>query len=526
MLAIALEHLETMTSKLSEDTLKWISKLEGASEDVEQDPRSTSANNYLGDTLQALIKIALDEQQRGPMGENTLFSKKIALLWGHIAANVQANDNYLGQLATQEVTLYLARLTRNVAAQCPNNQLWIMRECEPSIRRMLHFFTSWYNAENSEYHKIVIAIAQCLANIVTGNKETAEAIWTQYMNLPERDNVITRLLEYPDRKAVLTTIVFILNALSTSSNHSLFTAQSVGGRLICVHLLEKTDKIFDDEENEDLFHLIYTIFTSLFENGALKPLYESLQPSDGVTSLHQITLLKLLDAYTHSNPSSPWTNSPIPTFLLRTLLSLLQTAKIWTGSDSDAKAEPMPNENLPQVASATVLVSQMLANGLMAEQLEWEKLADKLAPKRPMLEALRDPSDSYVELIIDVLRRLDQLLPRIQFGKVKPKFTGHDPSSTRQQLDASGFQFLKRDLIRLLGIITHDDPSIQDRIRDYGGVQLVLGLCAIDESNPYIREHALFTLRNLLHKNPNNQRIVQEMEPMGKIDENGMLTGL
>jgi ataxin-10 len=41
-----------------------------------------------------------------------------------------------------------------------------------------------------------------------------------------------------------------------------------------------------------------------------------------------------------------------------------------------------------------------------------------------------------------------------------------------------------------------------------------------------IREHALFALRNLLHKNPENQRIVQEMEPMGRIDENGMLTGI
>lgn len=61
------------------------------------------------------------------MGGNVLFSKKIAFLWSHVAVHVQADDTYLGQPATQEAALYLARLTRNVAAQCPNNQLWVMR---------------------------------------------------------------------------------------------------------------------------------------------------------------------------------------------------------------------------------------------------------------------------------------------------------------------------------------------------------------------------------------------------------------
>lgn len=39
-----------------------------------------------------------------------------------------------------------------------------------------------------------------------------------------------------------------------------------------------------------------------------------------------------------------------------------------------------------------------------------------------------------------------------------------------------------------------------------------------------IREHALFALRNLLYKNVENQEIVKDMEPMGRWDENGMLT--
>jgi len=36
----------------------------------------------------------------------------------------------------------------------------------------------------------------------------------------------------------------------------------------------------------------------------------------------------------------------------------------------------------------------------------------------------------------------------------------------------------------------------------------VLNLCAIDDRNPYLREYALFALRNLLHNNPENQAVV------------------
>lgn len=38
-----------------------------------------------------------------------------------------------------------------------------------------------------------------------------------------------------------------------------------------------------------------------------------------------------------------------------------------------------------------------------------------------------------------------------------------------------------------------------------------------------LREHALFTLRNLLHENAENQAVVDAIKPMGAWDENGIL---
>ncbi|KAB5593905.1 Extracellular matrix protein 14 [Ceratobasidium theobromae] len=537
-----------MAPALSDDTLKSLTCIKRYFEPLNSDPKAHTTNVNLENRLRELANLTRnDPQQRTLLGENPTFMEIISHLWVFAMDKIHANEDYITLGATQDMVLRLAQLTRNVAAGCPNNQLWIMRNCELSIRRLLHFFTGWYRAQETAYHRLTTAIVQCLANVVTGNEESSCIIWTTYMDLEEKDNVITRLLEYPARNVVSATLVFILNSLSTRAEHSLILAQRVGGRATCVSLLEKSDRIFDDEENEDIFQLIYNIFTKVFQCGSLAPLYKSLQPPDGTISPHQITLLQLLDAYTYDEPSTFNANACLTTFLPTTLRNLLDTIKAWSNNDpgSGIGSRSAPNENLPPVAAATVLISQTLANGLMAEQLAWENSMDKASTKRPMLEFLKNPSDLFVELILgichfvminvlsldliiyeDVLRRLNQILPRIQFGKVKPMFTRNESVDQPATLDASGFQFLKRDLVRLLGIITHEDPGIQVRVRECGGVQLVLGLCAIDESNPYIREHALFTLRNLLHNNAENQRIVKEMEPMGRIDENGILTGL
>ncbi|KAG8760888.1 hypothetical protein FRC11_014779 [Ceratobasidium sp. 423] len=268
------------------------------------------------------------------------------------------------------------------------------------------------------------------------------------MALPEKDNVVTRLLQHKDPQTVIVTLVFIFNSLSTSPNQSLAMAKGEGGRAISCSLLEMVDRTYEDEQKEHMFQYIFSIFIKLFENGALATLYKRLQPADGTVSPHQITLLKVLDGYTHTDPKTFDENPSISAFLSDTLSTLLQTTKSCVTVDPNSEIEFIPDENLPQVSAATVLVSQALSNALMAEQTAWEMSNDKETPGRPVLNNLRDPSSSFVELVIDVLRRLDQLLPRIQFGKAKPVVTGTETPSNQASLPASRFQFQKRDLLR------------------------------------------------------------------------------
>ena len=66
--------------------------------------------------------------------------------------------------------------------------------------------------------------------------------------------------------------------------------------------------------------------------------------------------------------------------------------------------------------------------------------------------------------------------------------TNGDPVEGDKEEDAvpvkRGFAYLKRDLVRLLGILCWQDKSVQDRIRSCGGIPVVMNLCVVDERNP------------------------------------------
>ena len=173
------------------------------------------------------------------------------------------------------------------------------------------------------------------------------------------------------------------------------------------------------------------------------------------------------------------------------------------------------------------------------------------------------------------------LLPRLLFGKTMdlstlplPSGITHPihPASTTTAIPKgsatndesplkAGFSYVKRDLVRLLGVLCAGEKIVQDRVRACGGIPVVMNLCVVDERNPCespesftcasvfyplcrgsppiavlrtlsflprdssqaltpynrfpdLREHAIFTLHNLLERNPENQRVVDQIRPL------------
>lgn len=83
--------------------------------------------------------------------------------------------------------------------------------------------------------------------------------------------------------------------------------------------------------------------------------------------------------------------------------------------------------------------------------------------------------------LLETMRLLDLFLPRIYHGK---PVQAPAPNQETPKVDATGFLYVKRDLVRLLGVLAHESRSVQDRARNADGITVVMNLCVIDERNP------------------------------------------
>lgn len=277
---------------------------------------------------------------------------------------------------------------------------------------------------------------------------------------------------------------------------------------------------------------------------ALTPRYRRDEP----VSPNQTTLLKLLDSFLHAVPTPFRDRGDYWDDLAGFLASAFHVQAEYarrairqvTGdplSDQNAATDvhgvstvrPHPADcpldgRLPGVWVALVLLSTSLSSILLCEQEDIDNGGADPGPEGVVtsshgtISASRSRAGTgFVEELVgmmvpwvfascrshtgnrfcflETLRLLDGFLPRINFGKAKvagpasdvrsPNVSGCREARTDQAAaDAAGFPYLKRDLVRLLGILCHNSKVIQDRVRSSGGIPVVLNLCVIDERNP------------------------------------------
>jgi len=154
---------------------------------------------------------------------------------------------------------------------------------------------------------------------------------------------------------------------------------------------------------------------------------------------------------------------------------------------------------LPKVCEALVLITQCIVTITLEEEEkdhdnastdnEVDKLRTFFYEARSeggggLIESLLGlpillvASCTLMSIPIELLRLLDLFLPRINFGKPVTQI----PQGATT--DATGFFYLKRDLVRLLGILCQGTRVVQDRVRCCGGIPVVMNLCVVDERNP------------------------------------------
>ncbi|KAJ8094654.1 hypothetical protein PM082_010660 [Marasmius tenuissimus] len=471
-------------------------------------------------------------------------------------------EGSLCQLATS-----LARFTRNLVAGVPANQNRAY-ENEPEIRRLLHYYTSWTSMQEDEASFTARLLTQALSNLVTGNDQLISNLWETYLNLPEDQMVIIRLLSSPDNRILLAVLTLIENCIHESRTRTKMLARTPIGARICVCLLDGMVKLYDADETSEgglAFDVGYHIFTRILEVGLATELYQKLSIHGEVVTPHQTTLMKIIDSYLQSSPTSSPQSSP-KTFKTQTkivpmLATCFMSLSSYTQTAFRKALRPTPSElaspitpldpasntgvdlpfsppaeldvMLPKVCEMLVLITQCIVSIILASQRQQTGTRETSSGVSDSVQVFYQersaPDMGFAEHIVETLRLLDKFLPRINFGRpVESPLASSTASSTQHVFNSTapgstGFSYLKRDLVRLLGILSHGNKAVQDRVRRCGGIEVVMNLCVVDERNPYLREHAVFTLHNLLKNNPANQAVVEEIKPMGQWDENGVL---
>ncbi|KAJ7746864.1 spinocerebellar ataxia type 10 protein domain-containing protein [Mycena maculata] len=514
--------------------------------------------------ITAKLAQSRDGSPRERLGENDALWTDLRKLWRDLSRaqltfweNDDSEDESDGAAEKQKqsglrtLSGSLARFTRNLVAGVPRNQMKAF-ENEPSIRRLLHYYTSWSSMQDEEAILVARVLAQALANLITGNDILVPKLWNTYMNLPEDQVVIIRLLSSPDPRTLLASLILVLNCVNGSRTRIKMLTRTVAGVRICVSLLDNMVQLYDAEDGSEgarAFDIGYEIFSRVMATDLVPSLFSRLSMPDEIITPHQTTLLKLVDSYLQSARLSPVPTTPQGTplyaklrpMLAKTFFSLSTYAQtsirnslgIAFASDSDPftprpQAPPDWTEvafeppssldvMLPKVSEALVLVTQCIVT-ITLESSDTDDHPPVLEQNsQEFFNEATCADQGIVESLTGLLRLLDLFLPRINFGK--PPGGGVGDGNT----DGTGFSYLKRDLVRLLGILCHGTKAVQDRARLCGGIEVVMNLCVIDERNPYLREHAIFTLHNLLKRNPENQAVVEAIKPSGTWDDDGVL---
>jgi len=95
-----------------------------------------------------------------------------------------------------------------------------------------------------------------------------------------------------------------------------------------------------------------------------------------------------------------------------------------------------------------------------------------------------------------------------------------DPSAPESESQAIGIEDpsefewrnLKKLVILVLSSLVWKSSLVQEQVRQFRGVEMILSCCNFDAHNPYIREHAIMCLRFLLEGNRDNQKVVEQLE--------------
>ncbi|KAK9170418.1 hypothetical protein Syun_002558 [Stephania yunnanensis] len=121
----------------------------------------------------------------------------------------------------------------------------------------------------------------------------------------------------------------------------------------------------------------------------------------------------------------------------------------------------------------------------------------------------------FLDFLLDILRSLEP--PEI----IRKSMSQGENNAVRTYSDSwklCPYKGFRRDIVAVIVNCLYRRKHVQDEIREKNGILLLMQQCVADEHNPFLREWGIWTMRNLLEGNEENQRVVAEMELQGSVE--------
>ncbi|GAA5955880.1 hypothetical protein JCM21900_003860 [Sporobolomyces salmonicolor] len=489
---------------------------------------------------------------RALYGQTDGFWNALAAVW-----RMQAERLENGDKSSIPAVLALSAFLVSLCTQEPHNQREAVTHVEPHLRKVLVVVSSLFNLEDAAYTDITRTCCQALANLITGNEALASTYFPRRLELEAEDHLIQRLLASPDHTTLQAVVIFLLNSIYGSRERALLLGTSKTGSAILDRLMvlvsalfgdESPDHIANEDYTSDVFALAFATVQQIISLGAFAETYEAhaLMPGFAISPT-LVTLLKFLDGHLSSSLSpSPSLSSSLATalslvpFLLRQL-NTLSSSLLTTGKEG---------ERAKDAADAATFQGAVLVLHCLCEVgLGIERAVQEGGKGSVSRGGLADGVDDVVRLLQFASTLSPAPAPRpppssssssATITEIPPSSPASPPStspsvSTSAEADSPAIEQLKRTCVRYLGIVSfvpaHGKSDVetkraQARVRESGGLALLLGMCQIDERNPTLREHALFAIRNVLKGNQENQEFVEGIKPQFVVGPDGALQDL
>lgn len=95
---------------------------------------------------------------------------------------------------------------------------------------------------------------------------------------------------------------------------------------------------------------------------------------------------------------------------------------------------------------------------------------------------------------------------------IDQQYLGHRIDLTTHKIFATNFPESKSFIVEIIASLAYRNSSVKDKVRELGGLALVLSNSVIDDNDPFIKERSIICIKFLLSGNKANQDFVANLE--------------